>query len=203
METASDARLSSPAALRNRGPILELLRTTLPTTGKVLEIASGSGEHITYFAAALTELTWIPSDSSPDARASIAAWLAVEDRPNILSPIDLDAASSAWPVDRTDAVIAINLTHISPWTATLGLLKGASRVLAPGGLLYLYGPYIETDKPLAPGNVQFDADLRSRNTDWGIRRLDDVVAEATLVGLQLERVIDMPANNLSVFFTRH
>jgi hypothetical protein len=202
MDTAFDARLSSPSVMRNRGAILDVLRTGLPTTGKGLEIASGSGEHIVYFADQLPGLTWIPSDPSADARASIAAWRAQEDQPNVLAPLDLDAAASHWPIDRADVVLAINMVHISPWAATLGLLGGASRILPSGGLLYLYGPYVQSARPLATGNIMFDADLKARNSEWGLRHLDDVVHEASLVGLCLARIVDMPANNLSVIFTK-
>jgi cyclopropane fatty-acyl-phospholipid synthase-like methyltransferase len=203
MATTFDFRLSSPAALRNRGPVLDVLRTMLPPGGRVLELASGTGEHITHFATSLPTLTWITSDPSAEARRSIAAWLVAEDCPNVLAPLNLDAALPVWPVDRANAVIAINLVHISPWAATLGLLAGASRILPPGGALYLYGPYIQADRPLADSNVLFDADLRQRNSEWGIRRLDDVVDEAARAGLTLDRVIDMPANNLSVIFVRN
>lgn len=202
MEPAHDARLSSPAALRNRDPILGVLRTALPQAGTVLEIASGSGEHILHFAAAMPNLSWQPSDPSPQARASIASWLSNQRQPNILAPIDLDAAAAAWPIHSADAVIAINMVHISPWAATIGLLSGAARLLPAGGPLFLYGPYYRSGETAAASNIAFDADLHSRNRDWGIRHLDDVVREAALVGLDLERVVDMPANNLSLIFAR-
>lgn len=200
METAHDARLSSPAALRNRDPILAVLRTVLPPAGTVLEIASGSGEHILHFAAAMPTLSWQPSDASAQARASISAWRAAGPQPNILAPLDLDAAAPAWPIDRADAVLAINMVHISPWAATIGLFRGAARLLPAGGPLVLYGPYHRSGVTPAPSNVAFDADLRSRNSDWGIRHLDDVVRGAALAGLQLDRVVEMPANNLSLVF---
>ena len=202
MEPAHDARLSSPAALRNRDPILAVLCTMLPPSGTVLEIASGSGEHVVHFAAAMPYLSWHPSDPSPQARASIASWLSNPPQPNILAPLDLDAAAAVWPIDRADAVIAINMVHISPWTATIGLLRGAARLLPPGGPLFLYGPYYRSGETPAPSNVAFDADLRARNPDWGIRHLDDVERAAALAGLHLERVVEMPANNLSLIFAR-
>lgn len=198
----TDARLSSPAALRNRGPILDVLRTVLPDSGTVLEVASGSGEHILHFAGALPALTWQPSDPSPAARASIAAWLDEERHDNVLAPLALDAAAPQWPVTRADAVLAINMVHISPWRATLGLLDGAARLLPPGGTLFLYGPYRRAGIPLSESNAAFDADLKARNPDWGLRDLDAVAAAADAAGLTLARVVEMPANNLSVMFAR-
>ncbi|MDF0489440.1 DUF938 domain-containing protein [Sphingomonas sp. H39-1-10] len=198
----TDARLSSPAALRNRDPILAVLRSVLPTTGTVLEIASGSGEHIVHFARALPILTWQPSDPSEAARGSIAAWLAAEAPANVLPPLDVDASAHDWPVTAADAVLAINMVHISPWAATLGLLAGAARLLPPGGPLFLYGPYRRGGEPTAPSNIAFDADLKARDPAWGIRDLDSVAAAADTLGLSLDHVVDMPANNLSVVFTR-
>jgi hypothetical protein len=198
----TDTRLSSPAALRNRGPILDVLRAVLPGRGTVLEIASGSGEHIVHFAAALPALTWQPSDPSPAARASVAAWLAVEQLANIRAPVALDAAAATWPVDRADAVLAINMVHISPWAATLGLLGGAARLLPAGGPLFLYGPFRRGAAPMAASNEAFDKDLKARDPAWGIRDLDAVAAAADAFGLTLRDVVEMPANNLSVVFVR-
>jgi hypothetical protein len=202
MNSAHDPRLSSPAALRNRDPILSVLRSMLPPTGKVLEIASGSGEHILRFAAGFPELIWIPSDPSTEARASISAWLTTDHRPNVLAPLDLDAAAAVWPVDRAGAVIAINMVHISPWAATRGLFKGAARILPTGAPLLLYGPFSRSDDTMAQSNIDFDADLRSRNPEWGIRSLDDIMREAAMVGFRLGQTIEMPANNLSLIFER-
>ncbi|AOH85408.1 SAM-dependent methyltransferase [Sphingomonas panacis] len=198
----TDARLSSPAALRNRDPILDVLKSVLPDSGTVLEIASGSGEHIVHFAAALPGLTWQPSDPSDTARASIAAWLTAEQPANILPPLDVDASANDWPVAAADAVLAINMVHISPWAATLGLLAGASRLLPAGGPLFLYGPYRRGAEPMAASNIAFDADLKARNPEWGIRDLAVVAAAADTLGLSLDRVVEMPANNLSVVFVR-
>jgi hypothetical protein len=202
MNSSHDPRLSSPAALRNRDPILNVLRTMLPLTGKVLEIASGSGEHILHFAASFPELIWIPSDPSTEARASISTWLAADHRPNVLAPLDLDAAAAVWPVDRASAVIAINMVHISPWAATSGLFKGAARILPAGAPLLLYGPFSRSDQTMTQSNINFDADLRSRNPEWGIRSLDDIMREAAMVGFRLGQTIEMPANNLSLIFKR-
>lgn len=198
----TDARLSSPAALRNRDPILDVLKSVLPDSGTVLEIASGSGEHIVHFAAALPGLTWQPSDPSDAARASIAAWLTAERPANILPPLDVDASANDWPVAAADAVLAINMVHISPWAATLGLLAGASRLLPAGRPLFLYGPYRRGAEPMAASNIAFDADLKARNPEWGIRDLAVVAAAADTLGLSLDRVVEMPANNLSVVFVR-
>lgn len=198
----TDPRLSSPAALRNRGPILDVLRTVLPDSGTVLEIASGSGEHILHFAGALPALIWQPSDPSPAARASITAWLDEERHDNVIAPLALDAAAPQWPIARADAMLAINMVHISPWSATLGLFAGASRLLPSGGPLFLYGPYRRAGIPVAESNSAFDADLKARDPNWGLRDLDTVAAAADAAGLTLSRVVEMPANNLSVMFVR-
>lgn len=197
-----DERRSAPATLRNREPILSVLRRALPASGLVLEVASGTGEHAVHFARALPGLRWQPSDPSRDARRSIAAWGAAEKLNNVLPPLDLDAASAAWPIAHADAVICINMIHISPWEATEGLMHGAGRLLSMGQPLYLYGPYRRTGHPLEPSNAAFDADLRLRDERWGLRELEDVSACATASGLMLEQVIEMPANNLSVVFRK-
>lgn len=202
MTDAMDHRRSAPSALRNRMPILDVLRAALPPTGTVLEIASGSGEHVLHFARELPRLAWQPSDPSAQARASIAAWLAAEGTPNARSPIALDASAWPWPVTVADAIVAINLIHISPWHATLGLMRGAGALLPAGGPLLLYGPYRQSERPFAASNVAFDADLRARNADWGIRDLAAVAAVARAHSLELERIVEMPANNLSLLF-RH
>lgn len=200
--SSPDQRLSSPSALRNRGPISDVLRTVLPESGTVLEIASGSGEHITHFAALFPALTWQPSDPSAEARTSILQWSEAESLANVLPPLDLDAASDTWPVENADTMIAINMVHISPWQATLGLLKGAGQLLPAGGALFLYGPYRRQGQPFAPSNSAFDASLRARNPAWGIRLLEDVADAAVQSGLALTATVEMPANNLSVVFRR-
>ena len=202
MTDQTDARLSSPAVFRNRGPILDILRTVLPTQGVIFEVASGSGEHITYLAQRLPTLDWQPSDPSPAARASIAAWTAADRLTNVRAPLDLDASTLPWPVSAADAILAINMVHISSWAATQGLLREAARLLPPGGLLYLYGPFIQAGIPLAPSNAAFDADLRDRNVAWGLRELAAVEAAAAESGLKIETVLPMPANNLSVILRR-
>lgn len=197
-----DDRRSAPATLRNREPILSVLREVLPASGLVLEIASGTGEHAVHFAGALPALRWQPSDPAPDARASIAAWAAEEELVNILPPLDLDAAAGEWPIACADAVVCINMVHISPWAATEGLMRGAGRVLASGAPLYLYGPYRRAGRPLEPSNAAFDEDLRRRDPRWGLRELEAVTACADSCGLTLAQVVEMPANNLSVVFRR-
>jgi len=192
----------APATARNRDPIVDVLATVLPETGTVLEVASGSGEHIVHFARRFPHLDWLPSDPSAEARDSIAAWSASAKHPNIADPLALDAASDDWPVARADAVLCINMIHISPWAATLGLLDGAARILPMRGPLYLYGPYRQHDVPLAPSNAMFDESLRQRNPGWGLRQLEDVVTQAEARGLALDRIVAMPANNLSVILRR-
>lgn len=198
------AALASPAAARNTVPILDVLRAHLPERGRILEIASGSGEHAIAFAAALPGVTWTPSDPSPEARASIAAWAQEAPLANLQPVLALDAADpTTWPDATFDAVVCINMIHISPWTATQGLMAGAACVLTnPGGLLYLYGPYREADRPTAPSNAAFDESLRARDPAWGLRALEDVVAEAWLHGLAHTLRREMPANNLSLLFRR-
>ena len=200
--SSQDQKLTSPSALRNRDPIADLLRHVLPETGTVLEIASGSGEHVIHFASLFPNLTWQPSDPSPEARASIQEWVKTEAITNVAPPLDIDASSQAWPIERADAMIAINMIHISPWAATQGLLKSAGQLLPLGGTLVLYGPYRRDGHPLVPSNLEFDASLRARNPAWGIRLLEDVASLAGQSGLALTSVTEMPANNLCVVFTR-
>jgi len=193
-------RRHAPATLRNRAPIATMLAEWLPSSGSVLEVASGSGEHCAYFAEHFPRLEWQPTDPDPDALASIASWCAGLD--NVRPPLALDAAAAAWPVDRADAMLCVNMVHISPWEATLGLMAGAGRVLPPGAPLILYGPYREAGVPMAPSNEDFDQSLRSRNPAWGLRLLDDVITAAAAEGLVFDRRVAMPANNLIVAFRR-
>jgi len=195
-------RREAPSAARNRQPILDVLRPHLPAEGLVLEIASGSGEHTMHFAAALPGLTFQPSDSNADARASIDDWTETLGLKNVRPAIDLDAASQEWPVKSADAIVCINMIHISPWQATLGLVAGAARLLPSGGLLYTYGPYHRDGRPTAPSNAEFDTDLRRRDPAWGIRNLEDIVALATSMGFDALNIVEMPANNLSLLFRR-
>ncbi len=194
--------LTSPAAVRNREPILAVLRRALPEHGLVLEIASGSGEHVVHFAAAMPDLTWQPTDPDPEALTSITAYRAAARLPNLLPPRTLDAAASAWPVTQADAIVAINMIHIAPWSAAKGLIAGAERLLAPECVLYLYGPFREHGRHTAASNAAFDESLRARNREWGVRDLDEVAALADRHGFTLCERVAMPANNLSVVF-RH
>ncbi len=191
----------APAVARNREPILQVLRGLLPSPAHVLEIASGTGEHAVWCAGQMPDVTWQPTDRDADALASIAAWRAASGLANLLSPVPLDAeAPDYWPTTRVDVVVAINMIHIAPWSATRGLMRGAARVLEPGGLLYLYGPFRTPGVPLAPSNAAFDASLKARDAAWGIRDLQAVADEAAGHGLSLVETITMPANNLSLVF---
>ena len=200
MTPIGDPRRYAPAAARNRDPILTALRPLLPQAGLVLEIASGSGEHALHLAQALPGLVFQPSDPEADARASIDAWCAGQ--PNIRRALALDAAAGHWPLDRADAVVCINMIHISPWAATEGLMALAGTRLATGGLLVLYGPYREAEVPLAASNAAFDESLKARDPAWGLRDRDAVAAVAKAGGLALTRRIEMPANNLLLLFRR-
>ncbi|MCB8881467.1 DUF938 domain-containing protein [Acidisoma cellulosilytica] len=193
----------SPSVARNREPILAALRTRLPKSGSVLEIAAGTGEHAAFNAAAFPHLEWQPTDADPNALVSIAAWRDHTALPNLHAPLYLDAASpDEWPLERTDVVISINMIHIAPWSAAQGLMVGASRLLPPGGLLFLYGPYLETEVETAPSNLAFHQDLKARNPAWGLRDLGNVVALAVLQGFKLSERLVMPANNLALFFEK-
>jgi SAM-dependent methyltransferase len=196
----TDARLFSEAAQRNKGPILAVLQRTLPSTGLVLEIASGSGQHIAHFAAALPALQWQPSDPDARSRASIRAWIRGEGLANVNEPVALDVRSVPWPVLRADALVCINMIHIAPWAATEALFAGAQRLLAAAAVLFLYGPYRRFDSHTAPSNAAFDAQLRATNPAWGVRDLERVVEVAAQARFELAEVVAMPANNFSVVF---
>ncbi|QCB56868.1 DUF938 domain-containing protein [Sphingopyxis sp. PAMC25046] len=192
----------APATLRNRDAIAAVLADWLPPAGTVLEVASGSGEHVIHFAAAFPHLDWQPSDPDPAGLASIAAWRAETGLDNVAPPVALDASASDWPVERADAILCINMVHISPWEATLGLFAGAARLLVPGAPLILYGPYIEPDMPTAASNLDFDANLRARDPAWGLRDTDVVKSSARRAGLAFAERRAMPANNLMLLFRR-
>jgi SAM-dependent methyltransferase len=199
----NQAARTAPAVARNREPLLRVLRDTLPPSAVVLEIASGTGEHAVWFSHALPAVTWQPTDQDPEALQSISAWRDMTGLSNVLPPLPLDAAADVWPVGRADAVVAINMVHIAPWSATQGLIAGAARVLSAGGVLFLYGPFREGGVHTGAGNAAFDADLRAQNPSWGIRDLDDITALARRHGFEPPEHIAMPANNLSVVFRRH
>ena len=198
MSSSATLRRTAPAAERNKEPILEVLRSVLPHSGLVLEIASGTGQHVVHFAQALPGLEWQPSDPDPDARSSVAGWTAHYQVPNIQPPLDLDVSREIWPLQRADAVVCINMIHISPWPSTLHLLAGAARILPTGGVLFLYGPFRRHDGETAPSNEAFDAQLRRQNPEWGLRHLEELVREADRNGLGQAETTEMPANNLSV-----
>lgn len=197
---AAGARVSAPAALRNRGPIAEVLADWLPESGLVLDVASGTGEHAVYFAERFPRLEWQPSDVHPDALASIAAWGEFAALPNVREPIVIDASSRDWPIERAEAVLNINMAHISPWDASLGLIAGSARVLPLGGALILYGPWLKDDIETAPSNLAFDADLKRRDPTWGLRRVEDFEEAARRKGFELAEWRNMPANNLMLLF---
>jgi len=193
----------SPAADRNRQPILEVLRKVLPPRGTALEIASGTGQHVTWFAAALPDWTWQPTDADESALPGIAARTAQAGVQNVRPPVALDVLAPQWPmVERFDAVFCANMLHISPWATCAALMQGCARHLTPEGVLVTYGPYLEDDVPTAPSNLAFDGSLRQRNPAWGIRRLQDVMQEAQRAGLALRQRHEMPANNLLLVFGR-
>ncbi len=202
LDAGPDAKRHAPATARNRDAITQVLRSFLPMSGNVLEVASGTGEHIVHFAAAFPHLVWQPSDADPLGLQSIAAWSAEAGLPNLCAPVQIDAAAADWPVTAADVVLCINMVHIAPWAATLGLMAGAGRCLRPGGSLYLYGPFIRAGVETAPSNLAFDANLKAQNSDWGLRDLTAVADVATAEGLALDQVIEMPANNLSLLFRR-
>jgi SAM-dependent methyltransferase len=202
MSEAFDRRHYFPHVARNREPILEVLRRVLPPQGLVLEIASGGGEHAAFFASNLPGVIWQPTDANAEMFDSIAAHRAAAGVANLLAPLHLDVTSEQWPVERADALVCCNMIHIAPWAATQGLLAGAGRTLAPGGLIYLYGPYKIDGRHTAPSNEDFDASLCARNPLWGVRDLNDVSDLAKRHGFALEETVAMPANNLSVIFRR-
>jgi hypothetical protein len=195
-------RRSAPAVARNREPIADVLGEWLPESGVVLEIASGSGEHALYFAEQFPALEWQPSDVHPDALASIEAWRATVGLANVREAIAIDSAAPDWPIERADAVLSINMVHISPWASALGLIAGSARVLAAGAPLILYGPWLKDDIPTAPSNLAFDADLKRRDPRWGLRRVEEFAATAAGEGLDLVETRPMPANNLMLLFNR-
>lgn len=200
--------MHAPATARNRDYILEALKKALPESGTILEAASGTGEHAVYMAPQLPGRLWLPTDVDAGRLESIAAWAKAEPSPNLLPPMTLDVCSERWPVEETTpempvtAILAINLIHIAPWKVCLGLMAGAGRILPKGGVLYLYGPYKIDGQHTAPSNEAFDTKLRREDPAWGVRNLNDVEAAAGNAGLVLDEVMDMPANNLSVIFTK-
>jgi SAM-dependent methyltransferase len=193
-----NGRWLTASADRNKGPILALLKRVLPPTGLVLEIGSGTGQHVVHFAKALPKLTWQPSDPDAAFRKSIRSWVELENLGNVRAPLELDVCSLPWPVTHADAVLCINMIHVAPWAATEALLTGAKGVLIGGGVLFLYGPYRRFGRHTAPSNEAFDVQLRASDPAWGLRDLEAVVELAGTTGFELAEVVDMPANNFSV-----
>ncbi|AFY33731.1 DUF938 domain-containing protein [Calothrix sp. PCC 7507] len=213
MNTPEDARKYAPATQRNCQPILEVLLKVLPESGTILEIASGTGEHAVFFAPRLSPRKWLPSDPNPQLRASIATWAEHFPSENLYPPIELDASSPTWSVEAAPfandlkrspitAIANINMIHIAPWSACLGLMAGAGRILPSGGILYLYGPFKQGGENTAPSNAAFDESLIAQNPEWGVRHLEEVVAVANAQHLSWKQTYQMPANNLSVIFER-
>jgi SAM-dependent methyltransferase len=202
---AGDARQFSPSAARNCGPIREVLTRVLPKQGVALEIGSGTGEHVICFAKALPRLVWLPSDPDAASRASIKAWIATEALANVQPPIAIDVREGVWGVEDNapfDAMISLNMVHITPWEAALGLLAGAGRLLRPDGVLVFYGPFMQSGTHTAASNATFDADLKRREARWGVRDVGDLVSEAVTHGLELREVVGMPVNNLSLVLVK-
>ncbi len=200
-----DQRMFSPSAARNAEPILTVLMGLFPAYGTVLEIGCGTGEHAVCFGAAMPTLTWLPTDPDPASRASTASWIGFRGLNNVLTPIDVDASSPVWGVEKLapfDAIISINMIHIAPWAATVGLFSGAGRLLRGGGLLCLYGPFMHNGAYNAPSNATFDQSLKARNPAWGLREIADLERAALASGLGLGETFQMPANNMLLVFRR-
>jgi len=192
----------APAAERNRQPILDVLRRVLPSAGLVLEVASGTGQHAIFFSERLPSLRWQPTDASSEAVQSIGAWVDETARENILAPLDLDVRSPQWPIATADALVCINMIHISPWETTEALFHGASKLLAGGAPLITYGPYRLHGEHTAPSNAAFDQSLRSRNARWGVRDIDELLDLGGRTGFALEERVGMPANNMTLVWMR-
>ncbi len=203
----TERRRHSPAAGRNAQPLSEALSSALPLAGTVLEIASGSGEHSVYLAWRFPKLRWQPSDVDPEALASIEAHGREAALGNWARPLQLDMTDKTWPQRALPgpfaAILSVNMIHISPWEATVGLLEGAAQLLTQEARLFLYGPFFQQDAPIAPSNIEFDASLRAQDSRWGVRKLEDVLTEARRCGFEMERVLSMPANNLTVQLRRN
>ena len=195
-----DERETAPSAERNKAPILEVARRVLPARGVVLEIGSGTGQHVAHLAAALPSVTFQPSELDLSRHPSIRAW--TRELENVRPPLALDVSRRPWPVDAADAIVCINVIHISPWHATLALMEGAGALLPAGGVLVTYGPYRRGGKHTAPSNEEFDASLKSRDPEWGVRDMEEVQAAADRAGLRLEETVAMPANNFTLVFRR-
>jgi SAM-dependent methyltransferase len=202
VDLLADGRIVSPSAERNKQPIAEILMRVLPRQGRVLEISSGTGQHVRHFAEAMPHIRWQPTERDADCLRSIASWLAQASLLNVNAPVHLDVHDESWPVTEVAAVVCINMIHIAAPSATEALLRGAGNVIAPGGLLFLYGPYRQQGRPTSPSNQAFDELLKTENSEWGIRSVEDVARLAAAKGLDLQETHDMPANNLAVIFRK-
>jgi len=192
----------APATMRNRDAIVAVLRDVLPSTGRILEVASGTGEHAVYFGQQFPDLSFQPSDPDPANLESITAWTNRENVSNVLSPLPLNALTSDWDIDQPAAILCINMIHIAPWEATIGLFNNAAELLRPSAPLYLYGPYFRKGVETAQGNLDFERSLKSRNLQWGIRDVADIDALAAQSGFKRQNLIEMPANNISLIYHR-
>jgi SAM-dependent methyltransferase len=202
---SDDLRMFSPSAARNSAPILAVLQRVLPATGLVLEIGCGTGEHAVHFAGAMPNLNWQPSDPDPQSRASTAGWIELSGLANVLPPLDIDARETAWHEEQStqfDAIVSLNMVHISPWAASSGLFAGAGALLRHGGILFLYGPFMRDGVHSAPSNAAFDATLKAQNPTWGVRDIADLERVGKACGVTLRETITMPANNMSLVFIK-
>ncbi len=202
LNTSGDGRLWSPSAERNRQPIAGVLLQVLPKTGLVLEVGSGTGEHVVHFARVMPHLTWQPSEQDNDCLRSISAWAAAEAQANVRQPLSLNVSDAEWPIAFADAIVCLNMIHIAPWSVAQALLRGAGRVLPASGLLCMYGPYRVAGKHISASNRAFDEQLRGVDPEWGVRDLDEVSNEARAGGLEFVRTFEMPANNSVVVFRK-
>jgi SAM-dependent methyltransferase len=202
LNASRDGRLASPSAERNREAIAGVLSQVLPRSGLVLEVGSGTGQHAVHFALVMPHLTWQPTEQDEDCLRSISAWAAVDPQANVLQPLYLDVTDAQWPIEVAEAIICINMIHIAPWSTTQALLRGASRILPPGGFLCLYGPYRVAGKHISASNRAFDAQLRAMNSEWRVRDLDAVLKEARAYNIELAQTFEMPANNLIAIFRK-
>lgn len=202
---SSDQRMFSPSAARNSAPLLEVFKRLIPPHSVVLEVGCGTGEHAVCFAEGMPSLTWTPSDPDPASRASTASWITFKGLKNVSEPVDIDASSDVWGVETLapfDVVVSINMIHIAPWAATLGLFPGAARLLRADGTLLLYGPFMHNGVHNAPSNAAFDDSLRARNPSWGLRDIAELEHVAEASGLRLAETIELPANNKILVFRR-
>lgn len=202
LDVSPDTGLVSPSAERNKGPIADVLKRVLPDHGTVLEISSGTGQHVVHFAREMPDLIWQPSERDEPSLQSIKQWMAAEALPNILPPLRLDVSELPWQAGPAIAIICLNMIHIAPWSAAEELIRGAEITLGQGDILFLYGPYRRNGVPTSPSNEAFNGQLRARNPEWGLRNVEDVARCAMLHGFGPPEIREMPANNLSVIFRK-